>query len=171
MKQPLNIELKKLKFGLHSQETIDFVAEVYVNGKHIATAENQGYGGPTSTYKEKNISYEEYQSILNYFKNLPVDPKYPSLSMDFEMVIDTLVDKAFNDRQRKKDENKCILIGIPGDSMYKMLGWKGTTVKKLMSNEKSIDWLEKQIPLLLSKVMPGEKILNTNLGRLQNLIK
>lgn len=40
--------LKNIHYGLHSEETVDFMADLYCDGKLIAYVENDGHGGATS---------------------------------------------------------------------------------------------------------------------------
>ena len=37
--------LKNIQYGIHSEETVDYMADLYCNGKLIATVENDGHGG------------------------------------------------------------------------------------------------------------------------------
>lgn len=37
--------LKHIQYGIHSDETVDYMADLYCNGKLIATVENDGHGG------------------------------------------------------------------------------------------------------------------------------
>lgn len=40
--------LKNIRYGIHSEETPDFMANLYCNGKLIAFVENDGHGGSTN---------------------------------------------------------------------------------------------------------------------------
>lgn len=39
--------LKNIQYGIHSEETVDYMADLYCNGKLIAYVENDGHGGCT----------------------------------------------------------------------------------------------------------------------------
>ena len=40
--------LKHIQYGIHSEETVDFMADLYCDGKLIAFVENDGHGGSTN---------------------------------------------------------------------------------------------------------------------------
>ena len=42
--------LKNVRFGIHSEETADFTANLYCDGKRIAFVSNNGQGGATNVY-------------------------------------------------------------------------------------------------------------------------
>lgn len=39
--------LKDVQFGIHSEETCDYIADLYADGKYIGQASNDGHGGMT----------------------------------------------------------------------------------------------------------------------------
>lgn len=39
--------LKDIQFGIHSEETCDYIADLYADGKYIGQASNDGHGGMT----------------------------------------------------------------------------------------------------------------------------
>jgi len=50
--------LKKVRYGIHSEETVDFMAELYCDGRRIATVENDGHGGATfARYDSENFAF------------------------------------------------------------------------------------------------------------------
>ncbi len=60
----MNIQLKKVKINrTFSRETIQFFAELHINGKHIGFAENDGQGGSTNYYRDFGVSNDSLVSM------------------------------------------------------------------------------------------------------------
>jgi hypothetical protein len=50
--------LKHIQYGIHSEETVDYMADLYCDGKLIASVENDGHGGcSTAHWNYKNIEF------------------------------------------------------------------------------------------------------------------
>lgn len=55
--------LSRVRFGIHSEETIDFMADLFCDGKPIACVSNDGHGGATSCYPHPDADMEYYRAI------------------------------------------------------------------------------------------------------------
>ncbi|GIV43911.1 MAG: hypothetical protein KatS3mg035_1034 [Bacteroidia bacterium] len=90
----MKIELKKFQFFERmSEETNAFVADIYVNGKKVAYAKNDGHGGETY-YHSYGTNNALLKKAEEYCLNLP--PIKTSCGFEIEMnlvnFIDELVD-------------------------------------------------------------------------------
>jgi len=100
----MKIEIKNVKINQHfSRETLCYTASLYVDGKRIGTAENDGGGGPDLfIYKDK----EKGRAFEAYCRSLPPTPPskdFPyELPMCPEQVIGQLIEKWDLERQIKK---------------------------------------------------------------------
>jgi hypothetical protein len=167
----MKIELKKLKISLpHSEETICFVADVYVNGVRVAYASNDGHGG--NTYYQADLKHIGLlEQAEQYALTLP-SIKYGSLeiTMDLEKVIDDLVmaklksdeDKKYQKRL-EKDLAHNICWGIPNGS-YRMVGYKNKlTLLQELNTIQGVNRIEKILDVALSKLEEGEEIFNKDI--------
>lgn len=50
--------LKHIQYGIHSEETVDYMADLYCDGKLIAYVENDGHGGcSTAHWNHDNLDF------------------------------------------------------------------------------------------------------------------
>lgn len=56
--------LKNIQYGLHSEETVDFMADLYCDGKFLCSCENDGHGGATFTHCTPETR-EQYYKVLD----------------------------------------------------------------------------------------------------------
>lgn len=114
------VKLKKIKIGVHSEETLDFIADVWINGKCVGTAENRGHGGNTNwqpygisvAERTKNLSVME--AADNYFKSLPpIKHDNFDIKRSLEWEIDEIANKYDEEKQLEKLKKKMAKIMIP----------------------------------------------------------
>ena len=73
----MKLTLKKIKiYDDLSEETICFTAELYAEGKKVATVKNDGRGGCTGVYFTEYCCSETAQRIMLYAKENPIVYKY-----------------------------------------------------------------------------------------------
>jgi hypothetical protein len=168
----MKIELKNLKVNsAFSEETTCFIADVFINGKKVAHAKNNGRGGCTDYYPYPNQRELLAQAEL-YCKSLPkqlIDfgDKTHEFDQTLESVIDDLVFAKEKEKEDKKIEKLCenhIVWGKPNGYSYKTLTFKGkpkfADVKKNIMGQKA---LERLIDRVKSELKEGEEIFNKNL--------
>lgn len=106
----MKIELKRFTTNARlSQETTAFAADVWVDGKKVGTAENDGHGGMTLVHLDPSIrgAVEAHGKAL-------VPTEYKSFTSGAEWIVDQLVeaelqkksDKAFAKKLAKVDETE-----------------------------------------------------------------
>jgi len=60
----MNIELRKIQHVERlSEETNCYVAQVWVDGKHIVDVSNEGHGGPDNQYPAKGYTYKDIEAL------------------------------------------------------------------------------------------------------------
>ena len=168
----MKIELKNLKINqAFSEETTCFMADVFVNGKKVAHAKNDGRGGCTDYYP-----YEGQRELLNlaedFCKRLPkekvdIGGTIHEFAQSLESVIDDLVFAKEKEKEDKRIEKLCdnnIVWGKPNGMSYKMLSFKGkpkfADVKKSIVGQKALDNLINRVK---GELKEGEEIFNKNL--------
>jgi len=104
----MKLELKKIKIGPGSEETTQFTAELYVNGKLAAHCDNSGKGGCTDIRAYEPGQRELVAQAEAFCKTLPpvkssFGGEYP---MDLEGWVDEQVYKAESEKEIKRVLNK-----------------------------------------------------------------
>jgi len=115
----VKITLKNLKIHRDmSEETTCFSATVYVDGKKVGIAKNDGRGGCNMYYWE---DYGFGRKVEEWAKTLP-PRKVPSVSMpdltvscDLDILIGEIMDKQEEDRWVKRQCRNKTLFRIEGD--------------------------------------------------------
>ena len=171
----MKIEIKNVKINkMFSEETICFKADIYINGKKIAYAENDGHGGSTFYNAYDVKGREVLKDAEEYAKTLPsikynYDDKIHEFPMTLEHFIDTAIDDVFNGKQKAKQEKKinkitekAIVFGIPNGSTYRYIQFKNT-IKELQESHTGRIVLENTINKIKKELKDGEVIFNTNL--------
>jgi len=99
------IELKNLKVSkFASQETTCFEAAVYMDGKKIGVAHNQGCGGPTDVDYVDRESMDKFLAYVETLPPYPAEDGFPEMKMDAELFIGELLEK---EEARKWYARKC----------------------------------------------------------------
>jgi len=169
----MKLELKNVKINeAFSEETLMFKADLYVNGKKVAYANNDGRGGCTF-YREYS---RELRPIIEqaeaYCKTLPskfvtYGEKTLEIKSNLEHWIDEVVYAISNKKEIEKHKKKLakdMLKGIcyGNDNGYKILHWTGYTLEQILNRNEGREVVKRKIKELVDK---GETILNTNLPK------
>ena len=164
----MKIQLKNVRINdAFSEETICFKADVFVNSKKIAIAENEGRGGCTSIhpYPEMRSKLAELES---YCKSLPKRVyDFGEFDCDLESVVEDLLNEKIAEKEQKKIDKLClanIVYGIPGGASYSYIGFKGKPkledIKKTAAGQKAIENLLNKVK---SQLGQGQVIFNKNI--------
>ena len=170
----MNIELKSLRiYDRMSEETIAFTADVYVNGKKVAYAKNDGHGGSTYYHPYPNADRALLGAAEGYCKALPKEKaelcngKTFELEQSLETVIDAWVYRVYNEKasaafKKKLEKNmiKGLCVGTP--DRYEIIWWKGVTIPQLLQMERGKATLRAKLLQLRSE---GKTVLNTNIPK------
>jgi len=162
----MKIELKAIKhFPSMSEETECFNANVYVDGKKVAYAENRGYGGNTDIKTIKGCESivakaEEYCKTLTSIEGMGG----MKLEIDLEFHVELLLEQHLKAKDKKKLE-KDFLKGIiykDSSGIEKIIQWKGHTIETLLKHPQGLKMAKKTIDGIKAK---GGTVLNTNLPK------
>jgi hypothetical protein len=168
----MKIELKNVKVNeAFSEETTCFIADVFINGKKVAHAKNDGRGGCTDYYP-----YEGQRELLNlaedFCKRLPKEKvDFGGTIHEFAQSLESVIDNLLFEKEKAKEEKKIIklcethiVFGKPNGYSYRMIGFNGkqkfADVKKSIVGQKA---LEKLINRVKGELREGEIIFNKNL--------
>lgn len=169
----MQIELKNIKFfEAMSEETNAFVADVYVNGKKVAYAKNDGHGGCTF-YHAYEGKRELVKQAEQFCEALP--PIKYSKYRDFEipMNLEHKIDELFEEWLKAKDQakfdkklQKDMLTGlcVKTPNGYTQATWKSggrnVTIAELVSVPNGRELLKNAIAKAKAE---GKEVLNTNI--------
>lgn len=172
----MKIELKNLKLNLaFSEETIQFRANLYVNGENVATAENEGRGGETSIwYNDKNPnSTSLIKKAKEYCKSLPprkweYNGKEHSFDIDLNSYIDDLVGEVAKEKEQKSFEKKkqnamlkgLVLVKNGNTQSFSTIKWTGHTIESILKHPQGKNFIKKEIEKAHQQ---GYEVVNTNL--------
>jgi hypothetical protein len=171
----MKLELKNLKiYDDMSEETIAFTSDVYVNGKKLAFAKNDGRGGCTYYHPYDRELRGVLEQAEAYCKTLPstfstYGERTIEIKSNLEHWIDDVVYAISNKKvieKHKKKLEKDMLKGIcygKENGGYKILHWKGYTLEQILNSHVGRTMVTKKIQELDNQ---GETILNTNLSQL-----
>ena len=164
----MKIELKNIKINLtFSEETTMFMADVYVNGKKTAYANNDGRGGCTfyNSYHAPNND-EDLRQAEAFCKALPkvrVEEYDFEFDMNLEHFIDDLVHAELEKKEKKKMEKQMansIMWGKPKGHSYSQVKFK-VPLAEIPTTR-----LQEVVDKYKKELKEGEVFLNTNLESL-----
>ncbi len=159
----MNLELKKIKIGISSRETINYAADLYIDGFPAATVFNDGGGGMTFIHPIKGKK-ELLMEGEAYAKSLPpVKDEDMELNMTLEFWCDLRAGEHEALKQKERHQKKAILVGIPSGSEYTMHQLR-FSIADLLKTDTGKNSLSTMITKIQASLKPGEEILNTNLG-------
>ena len=164
----MKIELKNIKINLtFSEETIMFMADVYVNGKKTAYANNDGRGGCTfyNSYHAPNND-EDLRQAEAYCLSLP-KVRVEEYNFEFDMNLTHFIDNLIEDELKKKEQKKLekkmldtIMWGKPNGHSYTQVKFKVPLAKVPTAR------LQEIVDKYKKEFKSGDEFLNTNLEAL-----
>ena len=168
----MKIELKSVKINeAFSEETTCFMADVFVNGKKVAHAKNDGHGGCTFYYAYPN-QQELVKQAEQYCKALPKEKiSFGDKVHEFEQTLESVIDKLIYDKQHEKEQKKIdklcetnIVWGKPKGVSYKYIGFNGRPkLADMLKTPMGKLSVEKLIARVKGELKEGEVIFNKNI--------
>jgi len=164
----MKIELKNITYNERmSEETLCFVADLYINGKKVGECKNDGRGGGNDY---RGYTHEDNKIIAEaeaYCKTLP-KVKSETYNFEYQPTLESVIDDKLEEWLKKREEKKmqklmesAILIGKPNSATYSYFK------QKRRLSEFPINVLQPFIDNLKAKYCTdGNVILNTNLAEL-----
>ena len=161
----MKIELKKISFNERmSEETNCFIADLWINGKKVGYAKNEGRGGCTDYRGDSREDNELIAEAEEYCKTLPHD-EFGEQSL--EDVINKFLENHLNAKQQKKMEKlmeSAILFGVPNGSEYHIIKYKFPLAVLVQTHKPFL--IKKIMEIKVNECKNGVVILNTNLKAL-----
>ncbi|MET6999385.1 hypothetical protein [Chitinophaga defluvii] len=169
----MEIELRKIYISRQfSEETVAFTANLWIDGRKVGYASNDGKGGCTNYEPDHPDDRDTLRAAEEYCKTLPpwkLDDT-TSIPMNLEHFIDRKIDEYANMEERKRFQRKMeksmaahIVFGIPGADEFKSYPTSAPIVA-LLSSESGQQLLSNEIQQVVTAfIKPGEQILNTNI--------
>jgi len=171
----MKIELKKVQiFNAMSEETTAFHAEIFVNGKNVGYAKNDGHGGSTDCrpHYDKPELKELFKQAEQYCLSLPpikFGAEHGGKAFEIKMDLENFVDELIEAEQKKKDAKKLekkmekAIIYTNADNFGNMaqVGWKNKTLAQM-----PLPVLQATYDKYKAQLKPNQKIINTNLAAL-----
>lgn len=160
----MKIELRKIKIGPNSQETLNYKGDLYIDGVLVGYCTNSGQGGMTSIHGQSAYGYSIIRKAEKWAKELPPETidgePYPS---SLDSVVDAQAYAHELSQNIIKWQGKNIVYGNPKNTKIHTAGWKGHTIASLKASESGRALLQEAIDDILSKLEEGEFILSTNI--------
>lgn len=163
----VKVTLKKIAFYERmSEETNCFAADLYINGKKVGEAKNDGQGGCTNYYTYTKENNEIIRQAEEYFKSLPM--KVSEYGFKYQPSLEYAIDEQFELYMKAKEEKKmqklmetAILIGKPNSMTYSYFK------QKVRLSQFPVNVLQSFVDKLRAEhCTDGKVILNTNLKKL-----
>ena len=161
------VTLKSIKFlESMSEETNCFTANVYFDGKLVATASNRDHDGNTDVLRDPKCGVVLFKEFEDYCNSLPpyVNGSF-TLPSDMEMVVDNLFEDWLELKEEKKllaNMKKGLLFG--SKDHYSMVSWKGVTLEVLI-NQNNPNMMARIKQIIKENIAKGKPLLNTNLPK------
>jgi len=164
----MKIELKRISFYERmSEETNCFAADLFINGKKVGYAKNEGHGGCTDYHGDSKENNQLIREAEAYFKTLP-KVKAKDFDFEYQPSLEDAIDQQIEDYLKAKEVKKmqkhmvnAILFGVPNGHSYTMIKYKvplATVPKAILQ--------AKVAKIKAEDCQNGVQILNTNLTAL-----
>lgn len=172
----MKIELKNLKINLaFSEETTNFIADIFVDGIKVGYAKNDGQGGCTGYHPYEGMNDLLHQAE-DHAKTLPsifydFGKEKREIKSNLEMVIDGLVEDSLNAKEKMKHQKKLlksmeknIVWGKPNGDSFKQWGFNTKhTLKELLAVPHGKEAVAKLFDKVKAQLEEGEEIFNKDL--------
>jgi len=163
----MKIELKNVKINkMFSEESTCFMADVFINGKKTAYAQNDGHGGNTNIQPLNEGMSKVLDEVYNYCKTLPKEFGYPRT---LDSVIDDILFEKEKEKEEKKIDKLCltnIVWGKENGTSYTKISFKGSPkledLKKTTQGNSALKSLIEKVKKEYMK--EGDVLFNKNLA-------
>ena len=167
----MKLELKNVKINeAFSEETLMFMADLFVDGKKVAYANNDGRGGCTfyNAYENQREALREAEAFALTLPSTitTFGGKDYEFKSNLETWIDSTIEKIHNTKAEAKAEKKMqklmetqVVWGIPNGNTYKHLGFKGGIKLEVLSQGS----IKSLVDAVKSRMLPNEEIFNKNI--------
>ena len=167
----MKLELKNVKINeTFSEETLMFMADLFVDGKKVGYANNDGRGGCTSynAYENQRQALAKAEAFALTLPSTITEfgGKDYEFKSTLESWIDDAVNKIYNDKAQAKAEKKMqklmetqVVWGVPNGNSYKHMGFKHNIKLDVLSPSS----VKSLVDAVKSRMLPNEEIFNKNI--------
>ena len=143
--------LKNIRYGIHSEETVDYMANLYCNGKLIAFVENDGHGGcSTARWNPDHIDFaREVEMAVRKEVWLTCQDGH-QVYYTLGEVADEVLDITERNKEINRLQKKALVLEKDGDIYFstikfnfpveEMLEKFPDSTKKAIEHAKSLGW-------------------------------
>lgn len=170
----MQLELKNVRLGFGSEETLNFKADLYVDGKKFAMCENTGKGGSTDICPYNPFTMKALKPIEAFARTLPpVVYDFGTFQQTLDGWVDQQVDLflTLKDKARfvkKMDKLAIDYIVVYDEEQGKAFpaGWKNRSLTELLKTDKGTFLVRDLLARTMAGLLPGQVIYNKNLTHL-----
>ena len=150
--------LKNIQYGIHSEETVDYMADLYCNGKLIATVENDGHGG-CSMARWNHDNLELVRQVEQDVRKVVwlTCKDGTELYYTLGQVADDILELIERNKEISRLQKNALVLEKEGDIYFSLLKYKASIKDILASNPAIIKQGIKQAR------KDGWTIVNTNI--------
>lgn len=165
----MKIELKKIRVvEAFSEETTAFSAELFINGKHVGYAKNDGHGGETEIQCYHPYNAIERKLVADAEAWCKAQPNYNQdgfndIPMTLDFYIDLIIDAYLKEKdaaKMKKAQLKEIQVGVPNSGTYTRYHWVGATLAQMAAKPSGKGAVQSRIDVIKRDLKEGQSILN-----------
>lgn len=157
--------LKNIQYGIHTEETVDFIADLYCDGKFLCTCENDGHGGATFTHCIPETRDKYFEVLEEVGKEIWLTCLTGDIiCYDLGTIADLLIEQ---NKIVAKLQRTSLVLRRPDDYTpvdnhiyHKPLNYNGTTVKVYVQDYPGT--LAKKIAEVQDM---GWEVINTNIPK------
>jgi hypothetical protein len=150
--------LKHIQHGIHSEETVDYMADLYCDGKLIASVENDGHGGcSTAHWNYKNIEFAREVELAVRKEVWLTCQDGTQIYYTLGEVADEVLELTERNKEINRLQKKALVLERDGDIYFSTIKFNFPVTEML---EKFPDTTKKAIEHAKSK---GWTIVNTNI--------
>jgi hypothetical protein len=162
----MKIELKDIEvYDRISEETIAFVADLYINDFKAGYAKNEGRGGRTFYQGYNTEGYDLIRKAEAYCKTLPPQV-FPAIEQggqpySIPMTLDDYIDDLVSKFQFERDMKRGILVG-KSHSQYYVIEFNHP-IEIIIKDRSGVDFIKQTVKDVIGRLEESQRILNTNL--------
>jgi len=157
----MKVELKSIKY-MEGREGLSFNANLYVDKKKIGSVRDDGNGGEVDIWIDPS-KHEQEKKLREWAKSLPDITISDFGGYTFKSDLEQIVNELFEQHLKKKREAKMlrqskknILYG--NEYSYRMVGWKGKTLKQISKLSFGMAALQKNVTRIKKELKDDQKI-------------
>jgi hypothetical protein len=143
--------LKHIQYGIHSEETVDYMADLYCDGKLIAYVENDGHGGcSTAHWNHDNLDFAREVELAVRKEVWITCQDGTQIYYTLGEVADEVLELTERNKEIKRLQKNALVLERDGDIFFsthelprpvtEMVKTLPASLKKIVEKAKSLGW-------------------------------